>query len=1331
MRPRRARAPSRPRRHPHLPHPAGQVAVRLSAFGRGDRRRPSPPPSPLRALRVPSAPGAWRVAARALVAAFAALTVFVFSTEAHAGSVGCWKGYWAVVSGDGSSNPGRVSDIPCDAPKPGWVFDLGHIRWVYPGDRFVDGRGNVRQIALPVPKLGDPGYTRPPVNQPVSSVYYVVPGHPNHRAVRGTDGYCYREWRERGQWHRSEPYTYRTSSGSVVWQARGELCRRAAWNAYYVSQLRPRIDPDGGTFPSGMPPSVPALQSAAVDRTTLTLTFTENLDGNSLPAPGAFHVTVNGKRRNVATGGVAISGKTVKLTLASAVAAGDTVKVRYTRPSNRPLLRLLGVAVKTFANRAVTNNTTADLWSATLTVGPELDGSGTMGCNSFLSDPSKTCGTRLTHDTFRYAGLDYKVVQMAVHGSTGEIFLRLDRGIPSSWTLHVDDHELHLANRTRVQHGGKSWGWHDGPSVSWTEGQQVSLRLVDTGVGLFESAAVDGKTLTMTLTGNLDGNSLPARNAFRVTVNGKRRNVAAGGVAISGKTVKLTLASAVTPTDTVKVRYTRPSSKPLSFLVGGAVATFTDRAVTNNTTADLWSATLTVNVSGQWQGCGDIVDNAGCSTGLTSNSFTHGATTYRIQSVYSTVVAGDVLLRYVYLGLDKAIPSSLTLSADDSKFRVADAALLTDGGKTAIWVDPGLNWSANQQVPLRLTTSTGATGVTISVADARATEAAGASVDFKVSLSGASANAVTVDYDTSDGSATAGADYTETRGTLTFAPGETSKTVSVPVLDDSHDERYESFTLLLYNPVGATIDDGSARGTIANADPAQRAWLARFGRTVAEQVIGAVDARMSAPRTTGNEVVLGGQRIAFDAPAGAGGARDAEAAAAERRLATWLRHADPDRRTGLRAGGAGDLEAGSRHALQDRGMTEHELLLGSSFSFAAGDARSGQYGLWGRGSVARFDGREGGLTVDGEVASAFLGADWSRERTTLGLILGHSIGDGGYGSESGRGTVSSTLTGLYPWVRRALGERISLWGVAGYGEGTLTVTPANADGTSQAALRTDLELTMGAVGLRGTVVQAPAEGGFELGVKTDAMGVRTRSASVPGLAGANAEVTRLRLGLEGSRPFRFEGGASLTPSVEVGVRQDGGDAETGFGVDVGGGIAWTDPQRGLSVDLRGRGLVSHDSKGFREAGLSGSLSWEPRSDNGRGPSLTLTQTMGGQASGGADALLRRGTLAGLAANDGGTEDGGLLSRRRLELRFGYGFGAFGDAFTSTPELGFGLSEAARDYRLGWRLSRAAGAGSLDLSLEATRREAANDNGAGYGAGAKPEHAVGLRFEALF
>ena len=127
----------------------------------------------------------------------------------------------------------------------------------------------------------------------------------------------------------------------------------------------------------------------------------------------------------------------------------------------------------------------------------------------------------------------------------------------------------------------------------------------------------------------------------------------------------------------------------------------------------------------------------------------------------------------------------------------------------------------------------------LSVADARVREAAGATLDFAVTLSRASASTVTVDYATSDGSATAGQDYTSVSGTLTFTAGETAKTVSAPVLDDAHDDGGETLTLTLSNPSGgnAYLSDGTATGTIDNADPQPQAWLARFGRGAAVQTV--------------------------------------------------------------------------------------------------------------------------------------------------------------------------------------------------------------------------------------------------------------------------------------------------------------------------------------------------------------------------------------------------------------------------------------------------------------------------------------------------------------
>ena len=76
-----------------------------------------------------------------------------------------------------------------------------------------------------------------------------------------------------------------------------------------------------------------------------------------------------------------------------------------------------------------------------------------------------------------------------------------------------------------------------------------------------------------------------------------------------------------------------------------------------------------------------------------------------------------------------------------------------------------------------------------------------------------------VDYATANGTATAPADYAAATGTLTFAPGQTTKSVTVQSAQDTLDEADETFTLGLSNPLRATIADGSGLGTITDNDP--------------------------------------------------------------------------------------------------------------------------------------------------------------------------------------------------------------------------------------------------------------------------------------------------------------------------------------------------------------------------------------------------------------------------------------------------------------------------------------------------------------------------------
>ena len=563
-----------------------------------------------------------------------------------------------------------------------------------------------------------------------------------------------------------------------------------------------------------------------------------------------------------------------------------------------------------------------------------------------------------------------------------------------------------------------------------------------------------------------------------------------------------------------------------------------------------------------------------------------------------------------------------------------------------------------------------------------------------------------------------------TTGTYTLVADDEGKRIKVKVTFQDDDGNDEELTSNAYPSDGVI----APRSTFAFGREL-KAWLARFERTVTEQVLDAVEGRLRAAPAPGAEVSLAGEHIEWQAPdpeAGEDAAReelawrDEKARQEAARLADWLN-------------GETDPEEARRR--RSRAVAQRDLLTGSSFALTGETADKDSVSLWGRGAVSRFDGREGDLILDGEVVTGMLGADWTRDRWTAGLILSHSKGEGGWSAGDGAsrsgpaGRVEATLTGLFPWARHAVSDRLEAWGAVGYGAGELSVVPKKP-GTDEdrAAIRADLDLKMAAAGLRGTMLDG---GGYgqTLTAKTDAMVVQTASGRGKGAGDGTMEptgatVTRLRLGVEASDPMQLGGGATLTPGLEVGLRHDGGDAETGFGLDLGGGLALSDPGRGLEAEIRAGGLLSHEAEGFRERGFSGSLAWRQKPFSDRGATLTLTQTVGGASSGGADAFLSRTTLDGLAANDNGGNDD--LKSHRLELKLGYGFSAFDHRFTWTPELGAGLSDTGRDYSLGWRLLRggfgAPDGGSFELSFEARRRESANDD-------TPPGHGGGLRLTA--
>ena len=364
-------------------------------------------------------------------------------------------------------------------------------------------------------------------------------------------------------------------------------------------------------------------------------------------------------------------------------------------------------------------------------------------------------------------------------------------------------------------------------------------------------------------------------------------------------------------------------------------------------------------------------------------------------------------------------------------------------------------------------------------------------------------------------------------------------------------------------------------------------------------------------------------------------------------------------------------------------------------------------------TVGGFDGEApadaGKVRVDGDVTTGVLGADAEWNRLLAGVAISVSEGEGRFdqpGVDSG--TIESTMTTVSPYARFMVTDRVSVWGLAGWGTGDMTIVQAANDrGQEERVTRTDLEMRLGAIGGRGALMQADESGGFDLGLKADAFWVETEADAVSNEGSTVASASRMRLALEGSRAFRMDGGGTLTPGVELGVRHDGGDAETGTGVELGGRVTYTDPETGLSVEARVRTLLAHEDSDYREWGASGAVRLAP-GDRGRGLSFSLAPTWG-SASSGMDRLWSARDARGLAPNSE------FEAGQRLDGELGYGVGLFGDRFTGTPNVGFGLSDYARDYRVGWRLTSVVrGDPGFEVNLDATRREAVNDNFEGAG-----------------
>ena len=584
--------------------------------------------------------------------------------------------------------------------------------------------------------------------------------------------------------------------------------------------------------------------------------------------------------------------------------------------------------------------------------------------------------------------------------------------------------------------------------------------------------------------------------------------------------------------------------------------------------------------------------------------------------------------------------------------RTEDDNLDENDGTIQVTVAESPNYEISGPAQARLTVTDNDATPALIITGAKVPETAG-TISFPVSLRGASAYEITVGWSTSDQSARAGEDYEAASGTLTFASGETAGTIEVTVLDDILPEEDETFTVALSNPANAVLEVGGATGTITDDDEAVTlAWLSRFGRTVASQVVEGV---------------------------------------AERLAGSYARRS--------LANTAGKAAAQA----QNGGPVNLRNLFGnSSFQFSTGGGGQeaspgggGSFTAWGRGMRTDFGGGDEVFAVDGSVLTGLGGIDYEQGRVLAGIAVSYSLGDGSFGrasEESGPGgMVESTLSSVNPYLRVKLADRLSVWGLGGHGRGDMSFPDSSAMSSIAGSI---IQMNMGAFGARGEVLR-PQGSGLGIALKSDAFLVQMSSDVAADAPLLMADAQRVRFLLEVSSKGEIGESSVFGSTLEVGGRYDGGDAETGTAVEVGGGLQFANKAAGLRVEATARTLVSHQDPDFTEWGLGGTIVFQPG-----GPQRGLSVKMGtswGVAKSGVKDMWSPYATRNLAARARRAAVGGG-SGGRLNAQVHYGIVAFGDRVGMAPYAQMLLDgvSGTRTSRLGWRFNVLE---SLRLSLE--------------------------------
>ena len=355
-----------------------------------------------------------------------------------------------------------------------------------------------------------------------------------------------------------------------------------------------------------------------------------------------------------------------------------------------------------------------------------------------------------------------------------------------------------------------------------------------------------------------------------------------------------------------------------------------------------------------------------------------------------------------------------------------------------------------------------------------------------------------------------------------------------------------------------------------------------------------------------------------------------------------------------------------------QGVSLDRLLGGSSFEMSLIANRGTKWSVWGAGDLHAFEGKPEAGSYDGSLTSAYLGVDVEGAGWIAGAAFSRSSAEADYNFTSdlgaGSGTVETTLNVVHPYVQWSLGQRGRIWAMAGIGVGEASFR-RDADRSAQRPPPSDLTLRMGMAGLRSELLQFDK---FELALRGDAGIVSLATDDGPtALDGLAVSAQRVRVGVEAGYALESTGGGILKPFLDIGGRYDGGDGQTGFGVEVAAGVRYRSATVGF--EAKARTLAMHSADDYSETGASAMLMVTPGT-GGKGLRFSVAPRWGGAADGqelfwNQDDVFRD--------NVAGNEHRRSRDKWGVAARVGYGFGLRRGKGAVAPFVEYDLNQRDR------------------------------------------------------